>query len=1031
MIKRFLRSPSSYQRWIFAAGIIPIIFLGLISYYTIRQDILKTAETHLHTVAADRKKALEKFFLQQKLNLENMKEETATLYGNAKKTLHLIQNRKKESIHNYFDNVSAKLTLLSQNMLLKNILQVREKQGIFSSGHRDMLRSIAGKLSVKNIYLLNDKGTITVATTDTKLIGKSIKTLAPTLENTWKIAKSKSKNMAQSVIFADFAPVGRSNTYKAFALAAFEGASGYVVVEIDKKRLNAILHEKTQEYSTAESFLVGRRFDKTWLRSDLVLEAGGIGDPRHSNSITKGLNGLSGIEIASGASGETVLNAYDPISIPGLNWTLQTTVALEEAIAVKGGRKEYFKTFMNAHGYNDLYLITSDGHIAYSVKHEAEYNTNILNGKFKNTNFSKAVEKVLRTKRFAIMDYRPYKPAHDDPVSFIATALLNDSMDVELIIAAQLPVKPINDIMKPRSDMGRSGEVFLVGNDGLMRSDSHLDPKNRSVKTSLKNGHNGIIDTPDVKKALSGNEGVEEITDYRGVDVLSSYMPFSVENVRWALISKMDMDEVEEPLQQLKIKTMLNVMFFMAIAYLLLALIERERKKHDKELRRLAYYDKLTGLPNRTLMTNRLEQAIRRSKRLNTKTAILAIDLDRFKYINESFGHQVGDEVLKIVAQRINNSAGKKDTVSRIGGDEFAVIMESLKNSSEASALAEKIIADMTSVVEDSAGRRFHIGCSIGISISPDNSNDKDLLVKYADSAMFAAKEKGRNRYMFYRDSMTEAAVEQMTMIGNLRQAIEENQFVLYYQPKIDLRSRRVTSVEALIRWEHPEFGLIPPDKFIPVAERTGLIVDIGSWVLREACSSFASWKEAGYTLESIAVNFSTQQLQCRECGDTITSVMKEICFHPDWLELEITETTLIDNLDITRSNMDKLRNMGIKLAIDDFGTGYSSLSYLKQLPVAAIKIDRSFIRDIENDANDIAIVRAIIAMAKTLDYTVVAEGVETKEQLDILTDESCDIVQGYYFAKPMPENMLLEYLNSFDQKNIKTTPLHTATRLD
>jgi diguanylate cyclase (GGDEF)-like protein len=1017
MIKRFLKSPSSYQRWIFAAGIIPIIFLGLISYYTIRQDILKTAETHLHTVAADRKKALEKFFLQQKLNLENMKEETATLYGNAKKTLHLIQKRKKESIHNYFDNVSAKLILLSQNMLLKNILQVREKQGIFSSEHEEMLRSVAKKFSVKNIYLLNGGGKIVVATANAKKLNKNIETITPALKKAWKIAKSKPKNMAQSVIFADFAPVGKSNIYKAFALVAFEDASGYVVVEIDKKRLNAILHEKMQEYSTAESFLVGKRFNKTWLRSDLVLEAGVIGDPRCSNPISRGLEGLSGIEIAPGASGETVLNAYDPIKISGLNWTLQTTIALEEAVAVKGSKNKYFKTFMKAHGYNDLYLITPGGHIAYTTKHEAEYNTNILNGDFKNTNFSKAVKKVLQTKRFAIMDYQPYKPAHDNPVSFIATALLNENMDVELVIAAQLPVKPINDIMKPHSDMGRSGEVFLVGSDGLMRSDSYLDPKNHSVEASLKNGHNSIVDTPDVKKALNGNEGVEAITDYRGVDVLSSYMPFSVDNIRWALISKMDMDEVEEPLQQLKIKTLLNVMFFMALAYLLLALIERERKKHDKELRQLAYYDKLTGLPNRTLITNRLEQAIRRSKRLNTKTAILAIDLDRFKYINESFGHQVGDEVLKTVAQRISNSAGKRDTVSRIGGDEFVIIMESLKNSSEASALAEKIIADMTSEIEDSAGRRFHIGCSIGISISPDNSSDKDLLVKYADSAMFAAKEKGRNRYMFYQDSMTKAAVEQMTMIGNLRQAIEENQFILYYQPKIDLKSHKVTSVEALIRWEHPELGLIPPDKFIPVAERTGLIIDIGSWVLKEACRSFASWKEAGYTLESVAVNFSTQQLQCRECGDAITSVMKEVCFHPDWLELEITETTLIDNLDITRSNMDKLRDMGIKLAIDDFGTGYSSLSYLKQLPVAAIKIDRSFIRDIENDANDIAIVRAIIAMAKTLDYTVVAEGVETKEQLDILTAESCDIIQGYYFAKPMPENMLLEYLKNFNWK--------------
>jgi len=1019
MIKRFLKSPSSYQRWIVAAGIIPVLFLGLISYYTIKEDIISTSETHLHSVNTAKKEALENFFLQQKLNLENAREETAVLYNDAKKKLRFIHEGKRAEIQHYFNDISAKLTLLSQKMLLKNILQVRKNHAAFSSKHKSMLNSIALKFSVNNIYLLNNRGEIVVATANTGEIGKKVETLAPTLKHALKIAKSRPKNSMQSVVFADFAPVGRSNTYKTFALTAFEDASGYIVVEIDKKRLTGILHEKTQEYTTMESFLVGKRFNRTWLRSDLLLEPGKLGDPRNSTPIEKGLNGLSGIESTTGTSGETLLNAYSPIDISGLHWTLQTTVSLEEAIAAEGGKKEYFETFMHTHGYSDLFLVTTDGYIAYSIKHKSDYKTNLLHGGLNNTNFSNAVKNTIKSRRFSITDYQLYKPSHNSPASFITIPLLGSSGDVELIIAAQLPIGPINNIMKTRNAMGESGESFLVGSDTLMRSDSYLDPKYRSVTASLKNSHSGTVDTENVKRALNGNRGVEATTDYRGIDVLSSYMPFSVENIRWALITKMDISEVEEPLQQLKVKTFLNVLFFMALAYLLLTLIERERKKHDKELRQLAYYDKLTGLPNRTQISNRLKQAIKRSKQRNKKAAVLVIDLDRFKYINESFGHPIGDEVLKTVAKRIDTSVGDKDTVSRIGGDEFVVIMEGLKNSSEAAGLADKIIADIAPVIEDSAGRRFHVGCSIGISISPDDSSDKDLLVKYADSAMFVAKEKGRNRHVFYQNSMTETAIEQMTLIDNLRQAIEENQFILYYQPKIDLRSRKITSVEALIRWEHPEHGLVPPDKFIPIAEATGLIVDIGSWVFREACRSFASWKASGYALDSIAVNFSTRQLQCIECSDIIGSIMKNSGFDADWLELEITETTLIDNLDLTRSNMDRLRDMGIKLAIDDFGTGYSSLSYLKQLPVAAIKIDRSFIRDIENSSNDIAIVRAIIAMAKTLGYTTVAEGVETKKQLDILSAESCDVVQGYYFAKPMPEEELLEYLNSFDQKKL------------
>ena len=395
--------------------------------------------------------------------------------------------------------------------------------------------------------------------------------------------------------------------------------------------------------------------------------------------------------------------------------------------------------------------------------------------------------------------------------------------------------------------------------------------------------------------------------------------------------------------------------------------------------------------------------------------AVLYIDLDRFKYINDSFGHPVGDEVLKKVSNRIQNALRREDMVARIGGDEFVVLMENLHESKYAGSLADKIIHTLSPVIEDKQGRHFHVGCSIGISIGPDDSGDKDQLVKYADSAMFMAKDGGRNTYAFYQEHMTDSAVEQITLASALRQALSKEEFIVFYQPQLSLESHKVVGVEALVRWKHPEMGLIAPDRFIPIAEEAGVILDIGALIFEEACRSFRRWKDAGYDLEYVAVNFSSQQLQCPECSDKIEKIMDECDFEHGWLELEITESTLINNLEQTVQNMERLRKMGIKMAIDDFGTGYSSMAYLKSLPISTLKIDRSFIENIQHDSSDVAIVQAIIAMAKSMGYSVVAEGIETEKQFEILMEEKCDIVQGYYFARPMPEDALLNFLDGFN----------------
>jgi diguanylate cyclase (GGDEF)-like protein/PAS domain S-box-containing protein len=428
-----------------------------------------------------------------------------------------------------------------------------------------------------------------------------------------------------------------------------------------------------------------------------------------------------------------------------------------------------------------------------------------------------------------------------------------------------------------------------------------------------------------------------------------------------------------------------------------------DTKPKDEQLEFLTTRDGLTGLPNRTLFTDRVAQALHRAQRVGERIAILCLDIDRFKNINDSLGHHVGDEVLKLVAARLQEVVRSDDTLARLGGDEFAVLAEGLKGSADAANVAVKLLRALSSV-HSVEGHMLSATASIGISVFPNDGVDFRTLLKNADAAMYSAKERGRDTFQFYSAELNARALEKLQLESSLRRAIDEEEFVLHYQPVVTANGIRcVSGCEALIRWRHPEAGIQSPDRFVKFAEESGLIRPIGAWVLHEVCRQIREWRDAGLETPPVAMNVSVEQLT--EGEGFVARVAEELEAHglpPSALEIEITESALMRNIDETVNVSRKLRDMGIRIKIDDFGTGYSSLAYLKRLPIDVLKIDRMFVRDIETDAGDAQIVRAIILMARSLGKKVIAEGVENAAQMAYLRGLQCGEFQGYHIAAPM-----------------------------
>ncbi len=426
-----------------------------------------------------------------------------------------------------------------------------------------------------------------------------------------------------------------------------------------------------------------------------------------------------------------------------------------------------------------------------------------------------------------------------------------------------------------------------------------------------------------------------------------------------------------------------------------------EIKKQKEILKHQAQHDTLTGLPNRSLFNDRLNHGIIQAKRHNRKLALLFIDLDNFKQINDTLGHQAGDKVLLTVTERLKSKIRAEDTIARLGGDEFTIIIEDIKKLNNISILCKKIL----NVIEEPIyinDHTFYVSCSIGISLYPEDDTDAHNLVKYADAAMYKAKEEGRNNFQFYSSEMTVLAYKRVVMEANLREALTKNEFIVYYQLQVDAKSGKLVGLEGLIRWNNPKEGLIFPGDFIPIAEETGLIIDIDRWVMQTAMKQMSIWYKRGFNPGVLALNLSMKQLDKDDFIDVLKNCMKENEFNPQWLELEISEGEVMQNPEKSIVKLKEISSMGIEIAIDDFGTGYSSLSYLKKLPVNTLKIDQSLVRGLPEDKEDVSIVKAIIALANSFNLNMIAEGVETKAQKDFIEENGCNYIQGYYYGKPM-----------------------------
>jgi len=445
-----------------------------------------------------------------------------------------------------------------------------------------------------------------------------------------------------------------------------------------------------------------------------------------------------------------------------------------------------------------------------------------------------------------------------------------------------------------------------------------------------------------------------------------------------------------------------------------------EMKRGQERMERLAFYDTLTDLANRRLFNDRLQQAIARTQRSRKSAALLYLDLDQFKRVNDTLGHDAGDALLKHVSLRLQKCVRKEDTVARPGGDEFTIILSDINSISDASHVAEKILSELRKPIAI-AGQQLVVTTSIGITMMPQDSNDAQTLMRNADMAMYKAKERGRNNYQFFLEDMNRTAKNRLQIETELREALKRDEFDLFYQPKVRLSDKRFTGVECLIRWRHPTRGLLGPDEFIAIAEETGVIVEIGSWVIEQACVAARLLRAEHNSTFQVALNISPRQFRDPNLITTIRRCLREASLPPEAIEIEITETMLMQDIEAATQTVQRLHDIGTSLAIDDFGTGYSSLNYLKRFPIDTVKVDRSFVTDIPQSDDDMAITSAVIAMAHRLKMSVVAEGVETEAQRDFLIQHNCEYAQGYLFGKPMP---LKEFRSLLASENVRA--LHT-----
>lgn len=554
----------------------------------------------------------------------------------------------------------------------------------------------------------------------------------------------------------------------------------------------------------------------------------------------------------------------------------------------------------------------------------------------------------------------------------------------------------------------------------VMARVSELHDSETYVHAVLDNVNEGIIVIAEAGVIVSFNTAAEKIFGYSGQEIINQNFSILISADNLDLSGKYHRYSEEadkDPLFgvtrevvglhknysafPLELKTS-QIRIHNKLLFITTARDISERKEAEQRIRYMASHDTLTNLPNRSLLQDRIQQTLLHNQRRNLQSAVLFIDLDKFKGINDTLGHDVGDGLLKEAAARLVAEVRSEDTVARHGGDEFIILLSTIKKPDDAGVIAQKLLDSLTAPFFIK-GKELHISASIGIAIYPDDGNDMGALLKNSDIAMYHAKETGRNNYQFFSAKMNELAAEKQSLSIDLRHAVSRNELFLVYQPVVDMVSGDIEGMEVLLRWQHPALGLISPVKFIPLAEESGLILTIGEWVFRTACVQLVEWQKQGYVVPRLAINLSTKQFRQKSLAERIEFILQETGAESRSIGIEITESMLVQNIDEVVDTLLRLSNMGLEISIDDFGTGYSSLSYLKRFPINKLKIDKTFVDDIATHPDDAAIVKAIIAMAHGLQMKVVSEGVETKGQLDFLRQHGCEQYQGYIFSKPLP----------------------------
>ncbi len=576
-------------------------------------------------------------------------------------------------------------------------------------------------------------------------------------------------------------------------------------------------------------------------------------------------------------------------------------------------------------------------------------------------------------------------------------------------VRADVAVPTISDLFGEVAGLGHSGTMaicFTAEANKMQCFPTRLEPQGITAER-VQRGQSRPMDY-----ALSGRRGVMSALDVHGENVIAAYAPIG--DTGLGMVIKVDTGEMFAPIRTQFQRVLVMLLGLVFVGILLLRwqigpLVRKlmheiqERKLAEARLSYLANHDSLTGLPNRTLLYERLQQAMAEARRRGHKVAAMFLDLDRFKIINDTLGHSVGDALLREVAALLQLSARGSDTVARLGGDEFMLILNDIKGEDDAARVASKLREALNKPLPIQ-GRDLYVTGSIGITLFPDDADNIDALLKNADVAMYRAKEQGRNNYRFYTSEMNARAAERLSLENGLRKALARDEFIVYYQPQIDVRNGTIIGVEALLRWQHPELGFITPRQFISLAEETGLIVPIGEWVLHRACADAKAWQDAALRPVRLAVNFSSQQFRQSDIADTLLRTLNVTGLHPRYLALELTESIFMQNTGRVIAMLRSLHAQGVQIALDDFGTGYSSLSYLKRFPLDTLKIDRSFLRHVTSSTSDAALCTAVIAMAHSLGLQVIAEGVEAAEQLAWLRDAGCDAAQGYYIHVPVDE---------------------------